>query len=113
MEQQAQLVTMQPTAISKIKDLMAEENNSNLKLRMFVSGGGCSGMQYGFTFEEEANEDDWILDFDGVTLLIDSMSSQYLHGAEVDYTESLQGSQFSIKNPNAQTSCGCGSSFSV
>ena len=109
--EQPQLVKMAPGAIAKIKELMAEENNPNLKLRMFVSGGGCSGMQYGFTFEEEANEDDFNLEFDGVTLLIDSMSSQYLHGAEVDYTESLQGSQFSIKNPNAQTTCGCGSSF--
>jgi len=111
--EQPQLVKMAPGAIAKIKELMAEENNPNLKLRMFVSGGGCSGMQYGFTFEEEANEDDFDLMFDGIHLLIDSMSSQYLHGAEVDYTESLQGSQFSIKNPNAQTSCGCGSSFSV
>jgi len=80
---------------------------------MFVSGGGCSGLSYGFTFEEEKNEDDWELEFDGIYLLIDSMSSQYLQGAEVDYTESLQGSQFSIKNPNATTQCGCGSSFGV
>ena len=106
-------VTVTPTAIDKVKSLLAEENNPNLKLRMFVSGGGCSGFQYGFTFEEESQEDDWSFDFDGVTLLIDSMSSQYLQGAEVDYTESLQGSQFSIKNPNAQTTCGCGSSFSI
>jgi iron-sulfur cluster insertion protein len=111
--QTQQLVEMAPGAINKVKELLAEENNPNLKLRMFVSGGGCSGMQYGFTFEEESNEDDWILEFDGVTLLVDSMSSQYVQGATVDYTESLQGSQFSIKNPNAQTSCGCGSSFSV
>lgn len=109
--EQPQLVKMAPGAIAKIKELLVEENNPNLKLRMFVSGGGCSGMQYGFTFEEEANEDDFNLEFDGITLLIDSMSSQYLHGAEIDYTESLQGSQFSIKNPNAQTTCGCGSSF--
>jgi iron-sulfur cluster insertion protein len=79
---------------------------------MFVSGGGCSGMQYGFTFEEEVNEDDFNLEFDGINLLVDSISSQYLQGSEVDYTESLQGSQFSIKNPQAQTTCGCGSSFS-
>ena len=111
--EQPQLVKMASGAIAKIKELMAEENNPNLKLRMFVSGGGCSGMQYGFTFEEEVNEDDFDLVFDGIHVLVDSMSSQYLHGAEVDYTESLQGSQFSIKNPNAQTSCGCGSSFSV
>jgi iron-sulfur cluster insertion protein len=111
--EQPQLVKMASGAIAKIKELMAEENNPNLKLRMFVSGGGCSGMQYGFTFEEEVNEDDFDLEFDGIHVLVDSMSSQYLQGAEVDYTESLQGSQFSIKNPNAQTSCGCGSSFSV
>ena len=106
-------VTVKPSAVAKVKELIAEENNPNLKLRMFVSGGGCSGFQYGFTFEETAAEDDWAFDFDGVTLLIDPMSSQYLQGAEVDYTESLQGSQFSIKNPNAQTTCGCGSSFSA
>jgi iron-sulfur cluster insertion protein len=107
----AQLVKMTPGAIAKVKSLLSEEDNKDLKLRMFVSGGGCSGMQYGFTFEEEVNEDDFNLEFDGVHLLIDSMSSQYLQGAEVDYTESLQGSQFSIKNPQAQTTCGCGSSF--
>ena len=107
-------VTVTPNAVAKVKELIAEENNPNLKLRMFVSGGGCSGFQYGFTFEEEeAAEEDWNFNFDGITLLIDSMSGQYLQGAEVDYTESLQGSQFSIKNPNAQTTCGCGSSFSV
>ena len=109
--EQPQLVTMAPGAIAKIKELIAEENSPDLKLRMFVSGGGCSGMQYGFTFEETANEDDFDLEFDGVHVLVDSMSSQYLQGAEVDYTESLQGSQFSIKNPQAKTSCGCGSSF--
>jgi iron-sulfur cluster insertion protein len=109
--EQPQLVKMAPGAIAKIKELIAEENNPNLKLRMFVSGGGCSGMQYGFTFEEAANEDDFNLEFDGIHLLIDAMSSQYLQGAEVDYTESLQGSSFSIKNPQAQTTCGCGSSF--
>lgn len=107
------MVTMNPGAINKIKELLAEENNPNLKLRMFVQGGGCSGFQYGFTFDEEANEDDFDFEFDGVHLLVDSMSSQYLQGAEIDYTESLQGSQFSIKNPNAQTTCGCGSSFSM
>ena len=105
-------VKVTPNAIAKVKELLAEENNPDLKLRMFVSGGGCSGMQYGFTFEEEVAEDDWDFEFDGVHLLIDPMSGQYLQGAEVDYTESLQGSQFSIKNPNAQTTCGCGSSFS-
>ena len=109
--EQPKLVTMAPGAIAKIKELIAEENNPNLKLRMFVSGGGCSGMQYGFTFEEQGQEDDFVLEFEGIHLLIDSMSSQYLQGAEVDFTESLQGSSFSIKNPNAQTTCGCGSSF--
>ena len=109
--EQPKLVTMAPGAVTKIKELIAEENNPNLKLRMFVSGGGCSGMQYGFTFEEEINEDDFDLEFEGIHLLIDAMSIQYLQGAEVDYTESLQGSQFSIKNPQAQTTCGCGSSF--
>ena len=109
--EQPKLVTMAPGAVAKIKELIAEENNPDLKLRMFVSGGGCSGMQYGFTFEEQANEDDFDLEFEGIHLLIDAMSSQYLQGAEVDYTESLQGSQFSIKNPQAQTTCGCGSSF--
>ena len=108
-----QFVNMQPNAIAKVKELVADEGNPELKLRMFVSGGGCSGFQYGFTFEETTNEDDWVLEFDGVTLLVDAMSGQYLQGATVDYTESLQGSQFSISNPNAQTSCGCGSSFSV
>ncbi len=107
------MVTMNPGAVAKIKELIAEENNPNLKLRMFVQGGGCSGFQYGFTFDEEQNEDDFDFEFDGVHLLVDSMSSQYLQGAEIDYTESLSGSQFSIKNPNAQTTCGCGSSFSM
>ena len=107
------MVTMNPGAVTKIKELLAEENNPNLKLRMFVQGGGCSGFQYGFTFDEEQNEDDFDFEFDGVHLLVDSMSSQYLQGAEIDYTESLSGSQFNIKNPNAQTTCGCGSSFSM
>ena len=107
------MVTMNPGAVTKIKELLAEENNPNLKLRMFVQGGGCSGFQYGFTFDEEQNEDDFDFEFEGVHLLVDSMSSQYLQGAEIDYTESLSGSQFSIKNPNAVTTCGCGSSFSM
>jgi iron-sulfur cluster insertion protein len=108
-----QLVKMNDSAVNKVKELLAEENNPNLKLRMFVQGGGCSGFQYGFTFDESVNEDDFDLEFGGVHLLVDSLSSQYLNGAEIDYTESLSGSQFSIKNPNAQTTCGCGSSFSV
>jgi iron-sulfur cluster insertion protein len=92
--------------------LIAEENNPDLKLRIFVQGGGCSGMSYGFTFDEIANEDDFDLDINGVHLLVDSMSSQYLQGAKINYKEDLMGSQFAIENPNAQTTCGCGSSFS-
>jgi len=111
-QEQPQLVTMRPSAVTKIKELLKEEDNPELKLRMFVSGGGCSGMQYGFTFDDQKNEDDWDLEFDGVHLLVDSMSSQYLQGSEIDWQESDMGSQFAIKNPNAQTSCGCGSSFS-
>jgi iron-sulfur cluster insertion protein len=99
--------------VAKIKDLLAEENNPDLKLRIFVQGGGCSGFSYGFTFDEVAQEDDFDLEFDGMHLLVDSMSSQYLQGAEVDYVENLMGSEFKIKNPNAQTTCGCGSSFSI
>ena len=107
------MIKMNDSAVIKVKELIAEEDNPNLKLRMFVQGGGCSGFQYGFTFDEEQNEDDFDLEFDGVHLLVDSMSSQYLQGAEIDYTESLNGSQFSIKNPQATTTCGCGSSFGV
>jgi len=101
------------SAAQKVKELIDEEGNPSLKLRVFVSGGGCSGFQYGFTFDEEVNEDDTQLQKNGVTLLIDSMSYQYLVGAEIDYTEGLEGSQFVIRNPNAVTTCGCGSSFSV
>ena len=101
------------SAAEKVKQLIEEEGNSDLKLRVFVSGGGCSGFQYGFTFDEVTNEDDTVLDKNGVKLLIDPMSFQYLVGAEIDYTEGLEGSQFVIKNPNATTTCGCGSSFSV
>lgn len=106
-------VILTESAAAKIADLLAEENNPNLKLRSFVQGGGCSGFQYGFTFDEEQNEDDFIIEKDGVTLLIDSMSMQYMLGATIDYKEELMGSNFTIKNPNAQTTCGCGSSFSV
>ena len=101
------------SAASKVKSLIDEEGNPDLKLRVFVTGGGCSGFQYGFTFDDEVNEDDTALEKNGVTLLVDPMSYQYLVGAEIDYTESLQGSQFVIRNPNAETTCGCGSSFSV
>tara|TARA_B110000503_G_C7161870_1_gene420015 strand:+ start:3556 stop:3885 length:330 start_codon:yes stop_codon:yes gene_type:complete len=106
-------ITITDDAILKIADLIAEENNSLLKLRTFVQGGGCSGMQYGFTLDEVQNEDDFVINKNNVTVLIDSMSMQYLTGAVIDYKEDNMGSSFSIKNPNAQTSCGCGSSFSV
>lgn len=101
------------SAANKVRELIQEEGNPELKLRVFVTGGGCSGFQYGFTFEESANEDDTALEKGGVTLLIDPMSYQYLVGAEIDYSEGLQGSQFVIKNPNATSTCGCGSSFSA
>ena len=101
------------SAVDKVADLIAEEGNPNLKLRVFVQGGGCSGFQYGFTFDEIANEDDTTLTKRNVSLLIDAMSLQYLIGAEIDYKDDLQGSQFVIRNPNAQSTCGCGSSFSV
>ena len=101
------------SAASKVKDLIIEEGNPDLKLRVFVTGGGCSGFQYGFTFDEIRNEDDTVMEKDGVMLLIDPMSYQYLVGAEIDYTEGLEGSQFVIRNPNATSTCGCGSSFSV
>jgi len=107
------MISLTDSAILKIKDLIAEENNSALKLRVFVQGGGCSGMQYGFTFDEAENEDDFVIDKESVKLLVDSMSMQYLMDATIDYKESLMESSFSISNPNAQTTCGCGSSFSV
>ncbi len=100
-------------AASKVKDLIDEEENDNLKLRVFISGGGCSGFQYGFTFDENITEGDTVVEKEGVKLLIDPMSYQYLVGAEIDYTEGLEGAQFVIRNPNAQSTCGCGSSFSV
>lgn len=101
------------SAAAKVADLIAEEGNTELKLRVFVQGGGCSGFQYGFTFDEAVNEDDTTFEKNGVTLLVDSMSFQYLVGAEIDYKEDINGSQFVIKNPNASTTCGCGSSFSA
>lgn len=101
------------SAANKVKALIDEEGNADLKLRVFVTGGGCSGFQYGFTFDEVTNEDDTVMGKNGVTLLIDPMSYQYLVGAEIDYTEGVEGAQFVIKNPNATTTCGCGSSFSV
>ncbi len=101
------------SAAEKVGALIAEEGNDNLKLRVYISGGGCSGFQYGFTFDEEVNEDDTQIVNGGVTVLIDSMSIQYLQGAEIDYKEDLSGAQFVIRNPNATTTCGCGSSFSA
>ncbi len=100
-------------AARKVQELVLEEGNPGLKLRVYISGGGCSGFQYGFSFDEEQAEDDIAVINDGITLLVDPMSFQYLMGAEVDYAESLAGAQFVIRNPNANTTCGCGSSFSV
>ncbi|RIX48777.1 MAG: iron-sulfur cluster insertion protein ErpA [Rhodocyclales bacterium GT-UBC] len=101
------------SAANKVKELIEEEGNPSLKLRVFVTGGGCSGFQYGFTFDEEVADDDTTMEKNGVTLLIDPMSYQYLVGAEIDYSEGLEGSQFVIRNPNATSTCGCGSSFSA
>jgi iron-sulfur cluster insertion protein len=100
-------------AARKVKTLIDEEGNPRLKLRVFVTGGGCSGFQYGFTFDEEQAEDDTLIERDGVNLIVDAMSFQYLAGSEVDYQEGLEGSRFVIKNPNASTTCGCGQSFSI
>jgi iron-sulfur cluster insertion protein len=107
------VLTISESAKQKIKDLLLEENDPSLSLRTFVQGGGCSGFSYGFTFDNTVNEDDFEIPLDEFKVLVDSMSMQYLQGAEVDYVENLQGSQFSIKNPNATTTCGCGSSFGV
>jgi iron-sulfur cluster insertion protein len=107
------MINISESAKIKILDLLAEENNPDLKLRTFVQGGGCSGFQYGFTFDEQQNEDDFEVPLGDYKVLVDAMSMGYLQGAEIDYTESINGSQFSIKNPNAQTTCGCGSSFSA
>jgi iron-sulfur cluster insertion protein len=101
------------SAANKVKALIDEEGNPDLKLRVFVTGGGCSGFQYGFTFDEAVNDDDTTMQKNGVTLLIDAMSYQYLVGAEIDYQENIEGAQFVIKNPNATSTCGCGSSFSA
>lgn len=100
------------SAANKVKSLIEEEGNDNLKLRVYVTGGGCSGFQYGFTFDEAVNDGDTSVEKNGVTLLIDPMSYQYMVGAEIDYKEDLEGAQFVIRNPNATTTCGCGSSFS-
>ena len=107
------MVTLEQGAIDKIKSLLAEEDTQGLMLRLFVQGGGCSGFQYGFTFDESKNEDDFVVEKDGVTLLVDAMSMQYLNGATIDYSKTLLAEQFEIKNPNATSKCGCGSSFSA
>ncbi len=106
-------IKLSPRAVEKVRDLVLEEENDDLKLRVFITGGGCSGFQYGFTFDELAAEDDTAIEEGGVTMLIDPMSFQYLAGSEVDYTEGLEGSRFVVNNPNATTTCGCGSSFSI
>ncbi len=110
---QSDALVFTSAAAKKVAALIEEEGNPDLKLRVYVQGGGCSGFQYGFTFDEEIQEGDEVVVTDGVTLLVDPMSLQYLMGAEIDYTEGLQGAQFVIRNPNATTTCGCGSSFAV
>jgi iron-sulfur cluster insertion protein len=107
------MMNILPSAVTKLQELFAEENNPNIKLRVFVQGGGCSGFQYGFTFDEDQGEDDFDFAAGDVRVLIDSMSMQYLQGADIDYQESLQGASFVINNPQATTTCGCGSSFAV
>lgn len=107
------MLTLTQAAITKIADIIAEDNNPDTKLRTFVQGGGCSGFSYGFALDQEQNEDDFIVEHTGVTVVIDAMSMEYLRGAEIDYRDDLRGSSFVISNPNAQTTCGCGSSFSI
>ena len=106
-------MNIDPSAVTKLQEILAEENNPNVKLRVFVQGGGCSGFQYGFTFDEQQNEDDFLFEFDRVNIVVDSMSYQYLQNSSIRYTDDLSGSAFTIDNPNAQSTCGCGSSFSV
>jgi iron-sulfur cluster assembly accessory protein len=106
-------INLSARAVKKVRDLVTEEENDELKLRVFITGGGCSGFQYGFTFDELLSDDDTIIEREGVTVLVDPMSFQYLAGSEVDYTEGLEGSRFVINNPNATATCGCGSSFSI
>jgi iron-sulfur cluster insertion protein len=107
------VITITESAKEKIKDILLEENNPQISLRTFVQGGGCSGFSYGFTLDEVMNEDDFEVSIDDFKVLVDSMSMQYLQGATIDYKEELMGSSFTIKNPNATTTCGCGSSFGV
>lgn len=107
------MIEITESAMAKISDILSEENNPRVKLRTFVQGGGCSGFSYGFTLDEEQNEDDFVIEKSGVNILVDSMSMQYLQGATIDYKDELMGASFTINNPNATTTCGCGSSFSV
>ncbi|NQY03627.1 MAG: iron-sulfur cluster insertion protein ErpA [Halieaceae bacterium] len=106
-------INLTARAIDKVRELVSEEENADLKLRVYITGGGCSGFQYGFTFEEDAADDDTAIQEGGVTVVVDPMSYQYLVGSEVDYTEGLEGSRFIVNNPNATTTCGCGASFSI
>lgn len=106
-------INLTARAVHKVRELVEEEENSSLKLRVYITGGGCSGFQYGFSFDEDAVEDDTVIEQSGVQVLVDPMSFQYLVGSEVDYTEGLEGSRFVINNPNATTTCGCGASFSI
>ena len=107
------MLKLSNSAKDKIKEILLEEENSDTKLRVFVQGGGCSGFQYGFTLDDVANEDDFVIEDSGIHVLMDAMSAQYLENAEIDFVEDVTGSSFNIKNPNAQSTCGCGSSFSV
>lgn len=106
-------ISIAPGAIDKVRELVTEEENPNLKFRVYVTGGGCSGFQYGFAFEEDAAEDDTLITRDGVTLVVDPMSYPYLVGSVVNYEEGLQGARFTVQNPNANSTCGCGASFSI
>lgn len=107
------MITVSPSAVQRLREILAEESDPNLKLRVFVEGGGCSGLQYGFTFDDQVSKDDYTLDFDGVEVLVDAMSGTYLAGATVDFRSDVSGENFVIDNPNATSTCGCGSSFSM
>ena len=111
--QRKTIMNLETGAVTKLRELIAEEGNPSLMLRVFVQGGGCSGFQYGFTFDEAKNEDDFDFAYDEVKVVVDAMSMQYLNGASIDYREDLQGASFVINNPQASSTCGCGSSFSV
>jgi iron-sulfur cluster insertion protein len=106
------MINLTDTAIDQIRTILSEETDADMRLRVFVTGGGCSGMQYGFTLDSDISDDDFQLEFSGIPVLVNSMSSQYLQGARIDYREDIYGASFSIDNPNASTTCGCGSSFS-